>query len=1007
MTPPVSAFARSLPAEEWKQVDMACDRFEAAWRAGDRPELSSFWSAADVAEPAREALLRELLIIELEFRREAGEQAVAADYVGRFPRHSELIESLFDARNRPGATSVRASLRRGDEGRRWNPRRTAGGSDEPEASLARAELSAAALQSLQAAGYEILGELGRGGMGVVYLARKVALNRRCALKMILAGSHAGRAAAARFRVEAEAVARLRHPGIVQVYHIGEADDLPFLELEYMPGGSLDRAIDGTPWPAGDAARLAERLALAVAEAHRRGIVHRDLKPANILLDRDGQASVADFGLAKILDSEDSLTRTHLVLGTPSYMAPEQAAGDARGAGPATDIYALGALLYELLTGRPPFRAATTLETLELVKRNDPVSPSRLVPGLPRDLETIALKCMDKAPTRRYASARELAEDLRRHLDGVPILARRASAGERAAKWARRRPAVAALALLGFGAASLLIGGGLYYNARLRRSNLDLGDAVSSARSAELRAAASARSAVEQRDLALKALNTLVYEVQDKLGKAPATRPLQRALLDEAIKGLSELARSTASSAPDLSRAEAHLKLATVFDQLGRVAECRAQLEETIGLCDRLIGSGAAPAATRTLEAKALLMLGIRTLNSDRPDEALAQFSRGVALVAEVAPQDPAFEESRPVEMKLVDRIAAAYLWKNDQRQARSHAKKHHGMVEAWAADRPGDRGAQFLLANSFLSLSRIDASQGDLPNALARMARCEEICRVLLAADPTDEKVRDSLHVALNNHAIHLFAAGEFPASLACLEEARRLFLEVEASDRDNRAPQLRLAQVEKNLGYQLIYHERFAEAEAILRASRDRLTRLDRAGNLDDQRGIKTEVLPSVESLLRYCQAAQRVLAEPQVADQFSSDQAASLLAVRVAQLGRRDGVSADLLATVRRLCALDAKRVDDLLSQAAACADCATVIDRARGGRPLTQAAEDARRLCRARALAALDKAISLGFANLRPLEVDVEFKNLRENPTIRALIARQKAKAAAAAAAAGTAR
>ena len=163
-------------------------------------------------------------------------------------------------------------------------------------------------------------------MGVVYLARKVALNRPCALKMILAGAHAGQAAAARFRVEAEAVARLRHPGIVQIYHVGEADGLPFLELEYLPGGSLEKAIDGTPRPAAEAARLVEALARAIAEAHRQGIVHRDLKPANILLDAGGHPKVADFGLAKILDSEDGLTRTHLVLGSPSYMAPEQADG---------------------------------------------------------------------------------------------------------------------------------------------------------------------------------------------------------------------------------------------------------------------------------------------------------------------------------------------------------------------------------------------------------------------------------------------------------------------------------------------------------------------------------------------------------------------------------------------------------------------------------------------------------------------------------------------------------
>ena len=239
------------------------------------------------------------------------------------------------------------------------------------------------------AGYQIEGELGRGGMGVVYQARQVRLNRPCALKMILAGAHADPVAAVRFLAEAEAVARLQHPNIVQIHEVGEPDGLPFLALEYVEGGSLAGALDGTPWPARRAATLVEALARGVADAHRLGIVHRDLKPANVLLAADGTPKVTDFGLAKVLDAESGLTATESILGTPSYMAPEQAAGKAKQVGPPADVYALGAILYELLTGRPPFRATTVLETLEQVKTAEPVPPSRLLPGLPRDLETIA------------------------------------------------------------------------------------------------------------------------------------------------------------------------------------------------------------------------------------------------------------------------------------------------------------------------------------------------------------------------------------------------------------------------------------------------------------------------------------------------------------------------------------------------------------------------------------------------------------------------------------------
>jgi WD40 repeat protein/tRNA A-37 threonylcarbamoyl transferase component Bud32 len=302
-------------------------------------------------------------------------------------------------------------------------------------------------------GYEILGELGRGGMGVVYKAREVLLNRPCALKMILAGAHATSEAAARFLTEAEAIARLQHPHIVQIHHIGEADGLPFFELEYVSGGSLDQALDGTPWPPRRAARLTEQLARGITEAHRLGIVHRDLKPGNVLLAADGTPKITDFGLARALGSESGLTGSEAIMGTPSYMAPEQAGGKAREASPAADIYAAGAILYELLTGRPPFRGATVLETLEHVKSTEPVTPSRLVPKLPRDIETICLKCLQKDPARRYESADALAEDLRRFQAGESIVARHVGELERACRWCRRNPAVASL---GAGVAALLV-----------------------------------------------------------------------------------------------------------------------------------------------------------------------------------------------------------------------------------------------------------------------------------------------------------------------------------------------------------------------------------------------------------------------------------------------------------------------------------------------------------------------------------------------------------------------
>ncbi|HLJ93916.1 MAG TPA: serine/threonine-protein kinase [Gemmataceae bacterium] len=270
-------------------------------------------------------------------------------------------------------------------------------------------------------GYEILGELGRGGMGVVYRARQVSLNRIVALKMILAGGHATAQDLARFRTEAEVVARLQHPHVVHIYEIGEQNGLPFFSLELCAGGSLASSLEQTPLPPTDAAKLVETLAQAVHVAHQAGIVHRDLKPANVLLASDGMPKITDFGLARKLN-EVGQTASGAVMGTPSYMAPEQAGGRTREIGPATDIYALGAILYECLTGRPPFQAATALDTIMQVVAEEPVPPRELNPTSPRELEAICLKCLEKHPQKRYPSAAALAEDLARFREGEPVTA---------------------------------------------------------------------------------------------------------------------------------------------------------------------------------------------------------------------------------------------------------------------------------------------------------------------------------------------------------------------------------------------------------------------------------------------------------------------------------------------------------------------------------------------------------------------------------------------------------
>jgi serine/threonine-protein kinase len=311
----------------------------------------------------------------------------------------------------------------------------------------------------QVPGYEVEAVLGRGGMGVVFRARHLRLNRTVALKMTLDGAYAGPRERDRFQREAEAVARLRHPNVVQVYDVGDADGRPYFTMELVDGGSLARKLAGAPQPPREAAQSVATLAGAVHAAHAGGIVHRDLKPSNILLTPDGTPKISDFGLARRLDGGAGLTRTGVAVGTPSYMAPEQARGRPGAVGPAVDVYALGAILYELLTGRPPFRGETAAETVHQVISQEPVPPVLLNPKVPRDLETICLKCLHKDPQRRYGSAATLGEDLTRFLRGEPILARRAGPVERLVKWTRRHRSLAASIVAGILLVNVLVGVG--------------------------------------------------------------------------------------------------------------------------------------------------------------------------------------------------------------------------------------------------------------------------------------------------------------------------------------------------------------------------------------------------------------------------------------------------------------------------------------------------------------------------------------------------------------------
>jgi serine/threonine-protein kinase len=522
-------------------------------------------------------------------------------------------------------------------------------------------------------GYEILEELGRGGMGVVYKARQVNLNRIVALKMILAGAHAGPQEVARFRGEAEAVARLRHPNIVQIYEVGEVEGRPFFSLEFIEGGSLADQLDGTPQPPRRSAQLIHALALAVETAHREGIVHRDLKPANILLQKseirnpksetksapvrssfgfrisdfeagvsDLEPKVTDFGLAKRLGDASGPTQSGAILGTPSYMSPEQAGGKGKTVGAATDVYALGAILYELLTGRPPFKAATPLDTVLQVVTADPVPPSRLQPKLPRDLETICSKCLQKDARKRYGSAAALADDLQRFLTDEPIQARPIRWWERAAKWARRRPAAAALLAVIALAVVTVFTILAVDQARLARSNAALAAQIEKVEQEQEKTTREHQRAQAHLHKALAAVDEITKVGTQALEDQPQFADLRRRLAETALALHREFLQ-VESDEPIVRHvtARAYSQTGALNLLLANTAEAQGAYLESIRLLERLTAESPDELAYQYDLSSSHENLGHVFATEGDVGRAVAEYGKALELSDRLVQKDPA------------------------------------------------------------------------------------------------------------------------------------------------------------------------------------------------------------------------------------------------------------------------------------------------------------------------------------------------------------------------------
>jgi tetratricopeptide (TPR) repeat protein len=680
-------------------------------------------------------------------------------------------------------------------------------------------------------GYEILGELVRGGMGVVYRARQVRLNRVCALKMILGGVHASPEAATRFLAEAEAVARLQHGNIVQIHHIGEADGLPYFELEYVDGGSLDRQLDGSPWPARRAAELIESAARGVAEAHRLGIVHRDLKPGNVLLAADGTPKITDFGLAKSLAGDSGLTRTDSIMGSPGYMSPEQAEGKTKQVGPLGDVYALGVIIYELLTGGLPFRGTTALEILDQVKNAEPVPPSRLVPGLPRDVETIALKCLQKEPAKRYESATALADDLKRFVEGRPIEARRVSQTERTYRWCKRNPAVAGL--LGTVAVLLVVGfagataAAIHFRRTAasertarREASIALGEAIEARREAIKQSQAAEASFAHARKAVDESFTTVS---ESKLLNVPGLRALRAELLGSAITFYEQFIQEHRDD-PSLLREllQIRLRVAGVLRELGRITEATDAYKTIIVGCEQALVDQPGDTDFKAGLAEA------RQAGADASPEYQnpANFRRIVALREEVL-------KARPADVENKQRLALAWndvgVFEANRTEALSAFARSMSLRLDLAEALPDDPVVIHGLGESFNNLAmslRNWGDNGDLARTM--IARAVEYYRESLRIRPNDYIAQELVHASSNLTTL-LLEAGHQNEAIAELRKSLETLGEVARANPEAPRSQNAYVQMSRKFADLLAEQKKSDEAAGTLLGSRTALGKLSR----------------------------------------------------------------------------------------------------------------------------------------------------------------------------------
>jgi serine/threonine protein kinase len=623
-------------------------------------------------------------------------------------------------------------------------------------------------------GYELLRELGRGGMGVVYLARQTKLKRLVALKMILAGVLSKEEDLARFQAEAQIVSQLQHPNIVQVYEIGEHDQYDYYSMEFVPGGTLARRVQLRPLSPREAAQVVQALAQAMQVAHDQGIIHRDLKPANVLLAPKSEArssksgsektettpssgpdfawsdveemaatelrmadfipKVTDFGLAKRLQAK-GLTQTGVVLGTPEYMAPEQALGLPNVQGPAVDIYALGVILYELLTGRPPFKGCNPMDTIQQVITEEVVPVSRLQPKTPRDLQTICQKCLRKEALHRYRSARELAEDLQCFLDGQPIQARPAGPVERTIKWARRKPALAGLLATVLLAVVLL---SVAVVQLLRTNAAEARQRMLAEENARL-----AKEAVDNLSLAVIAEPPFNEEPM----RAARKKLLEKALpFYEKFKTLQSDDRKVLEDA-----AKHHFHLAMIIEEIGRKDQAQPYYAEALRLWEQLVAAHPQQVSYRQQQVQTLIHLGLLHLHLGHHDEAATCCQKAQQLCQQltaVSPQDTLSQKLQADATFALGRVQASTGKIKPAEQSYRQALQSYQQL---ATHQPKDMALQAQVAATYNRLGELLEPNHNRLAAIELLKQALTLYQQVTAAQPQVSTYQADLALVHNN----------------------------------------------------------------------------------------------------------------------------------------------------------------------------------------------------------------------------------------------------------------